>query len=104
MEELKKRILEDARIYDGSVLKVDSFLNHQLDIRLLDAMGREFKKRFADTHVTKILTVEASGISLACMTAVYFNVPVIFAKKSSSLTMDEDTYNSRAYSYTRSVD
>lgn len=104
MELLKKRILEDASIYDGNVLKVDSFLNHQLDVSLLDEMGKEFKRRFADTPVTKILTVEASGISLACMTAVYFKVPVIFAKKSNALNMDDDTYNSKAYSYTRSTE
>lgn len=104
MELLKKRILEDASIYAGNVLKVDSFLNHQLDVGLLDAMGKEFKKRFQDIPVTKILTVEASGISLACMTAIYFNVPVIFAKKSNALNMDEDTYNSKAYSYTRSTE
>jgi len=102
MELLKQRILADANIYEGNVLKVDSFLNHQLDVFLLDEMGKEFKKRFSDSDVTKILTVEASGISLACMAAVYFKVPVIFAKKTEALNMDEDTYNTKAYSYTRS--
>lgn len=104
MELLKQRILADAGICEGNVLKVDSFLNHQLDVKLLDEMGKEFKRRFSDTPVTKILTVEASGISLACMTAVYFKVPVIFAKKTNALNMDGDTYNTKAYSYTRETE
>lgn len=101
MELLKKRILSDGRVIDGHILKVDSFLNHQIDIQLYNEIGREFKRIFGGYPVTKILTIEASGIGIACITAQYFNVPVIFAKKTESLNLDDDTYESEVYSYTR---
>ncbi len=81
MEYLKQKILKDGKIREGGILKVDSFLNHQLDIECLNEIGKEFKKRFSDVEVTKILTIEASGIAIAVIAAQYFNVPVVFAKK-----------------------
>ena len=100
MELLKERILKDGIVRAGNVLKVDSFLNHQIDIRLLDDIGREFYRRFQDDRITKILTIEAGGIAVACAVARYFSVPVIFARKSKSSTLDEDVYTSKVYSYT----
>ena len=82
MELLKQRILKDGHIKAGNVLKVDSFLNHQMDISLFMEIGKEFKRLFGDCGVTKILTIEASGIGIACVTAQFFDVPVVFAKKS----------------------
>ena len=84
----------------GNVLKVDSFLNHQMDIGLFDQMGAEFKRRFADTPVTKILTIEASGIGIACLAARHFQVPVIFAKKSKSINLEGDMYVAEVESFT----
>jgi len=101
MELLKKRILEDGRVGNGGVLKVDSFLNHQIDIDLYNEIGKEFKKRFSDKKVSKILTIEASGIGIACITAQYFNVPVVFAKKTESKNLDSETYQSEVYSFTK---
>ena len=101
MEYLKQRILKDGVIKEGGILKVDSFLNHQIDVEFLNEVGKEFKRRFSDKEVTKILTVEASGIAIAVMTAQYFNVSVLFAKKVESSNMDESTYESEVYSYTR---
>lgn len=102
MKLLKERILQEAKVIDGHIIKVDSFLNHQLDMKLFNEMGREFKKRFCDSQVTKILTVEASGIGIACITAQYFDVPVVFAKKHEASNLDDDTYQSQVYSYTKS--
>lgn len=82
------------------MLKVDSFLNHQMDIELFDKMGEEFKKRFADKNITKILTVEASGIGIACVVAMHFDVPVVFAKKSKSINIDGDMYIAEVESFT----
>ena len=89
MELLKQRILQDGNVKPGNILKVDSFLNHQMDIGLFNEMGKEFKQRFANENITKILTIEASGIGIAAITAQHFgNVPVIFAKKSKSANLD----------------
>ncbi|MBQ1949820.1 MAG: xanthine phosphoribosyltransferase [Treponema sp.] len=100
MNFLEERILKDGIVKKGNVLKVDSFLNHQIDISLLEKMGAEFKKRFANKEVTKILTIESSGIGIACIVARYFNVPVLFAKKTQSLNVDGDKYFADVYSYT----
>ena len=82
MNFLEERIVKDGVVKEGNVLKVDSFLNHQMDIKLLDQMGAEFKRRFAGRPINKILTIEASGIGIACVAAQHFDVPVVFAKKS----------------------
>ena len=103
MELLKKRILKDGIIINGNILKVDSFLNHQMDVSLFNEIGKEFKNRFKDKEITKILTVEASGIGIACITAQYFNVPVIFAKKYEASNLDKDSYEAEVYSYTKNV-
>ena len=84
MDLLKERILKDAIVRPGNILKVDSFLNHQLDVELLSEIGKEFKRLFEDKQINKILTIEASGIAIASMAAQYFNVPVLFAKKAKS--------------------
>lgn len=101
MEILKKRIIEDAIVLEGEVIKVDSFLNHQIDIELLNEMGKEFKERFKDVMIDKILTAEVSGIAIASIVAQYFNVPMVFAKKTESKNLDEDKYESEVYSYTK---
>ncbi|MBN2853122.1 MAG: xanthine phosphoribosyltransferase [Clostridia bacterium] len=101
MDLLKRKILDDGKVIDGNILKVDSFLNHQIDVKLLLEIGKEFRKRFNDIKITKILTVEASGISVATITAMNFNVPVIFAKKGSSKNQDDETYESEAFSFTK---
>ena len=100
MELLKNRILKDGKISGNCIIKVDSFLNHQLDIELFNEMGKEFKARFKNVHVSKILTVEASGIAIACIAAQYFKVPVVFAKKHDTLNIDLDTFHSEVYSFT----
>ena len=100
MQILFDRIRKDGVIKSGKVLKVDSFLNHQMDIELLNEIGREFKRRFADTEITKILTVEASGIGIACIAAQYFHVPVVFAKKTQSVNIDGEVYATQIESYT----
>ena len=100
MELLKKRILSDGVVKPGNILKVDSFLNHQMDIALINEIGREFRRIFSDSPVTKILTIEASGIGIACITAQYFNVPVVFAKKAQSINLDGDMYITQVQSYT----
>ncbi len=101
MEVLKQRIITDGRIEKGDILKVDSFLNHQIDIELFNEIGKEFKKLYQHHDITKILTIEASGIGIACIAAQYFHVPVVFAKKTESLNLDENTFNSKVYSYTK---
>lgn len=100
MELLKQRILRDGKLRDGNVLKVDSFLNHQMDVGLFREMGKEFKKRFSDCEINKILTIEASGIGIACLAAEVFDVPVVFAKKSKSKNIDGDVYSSKVKSFT----
>ena len=100
MNFLEERILSDGIVKEGNVLKVDSFLNHQMDIGLFDQMGAEFKRRFADTPVTKILTIEGSGIGIACLAARHFQVPVIFAKKSKSINLEGDMYVAEVESFT----
>ena len=100
MELLKQRILKDGKLRDGNVLKVDSFLNHQMDVGLFKEMGKEFKKRFSDCEINKILTIEASGIGIACLAAEVFGVPVVFAKKSRSKNIDGDVYTSKVHSFT----
>ena len=100
MNFLEERIVKDGIVKEGNVLKVDSFLNHQMDITLFDEMGAEFKKRFKDKNINKILTVEASGIGIACVVAMHFNVPVVFAKKSKSINIDGDMYIAEVESFT----
>ena len=100
MNFLEERITRDGIIKEGNVLKVDSFLNHQMDIGLFDQMGEEFKKRFADKPINKILTIEASGIGIACIVARHFNVPVVFAKKSKSINIEGDMYVAEVESFT----
>ena len=100
MELLKKRILSDGVVKPGNILKVDSFLNHQMDIALINEIGKEFRRIFSDSPVTKILTIEASGIGIACITAQYFNVPVVFAKKAQSINLDGDMYTTQVQSFT----
>ena len=100
MKLLEDRILKDGVVKPGNVLKVDSFLNHQMDIELINELGKEFKRRFADKKITKILTIEASGIGIACITAQYFQVPVIFAKKAQSINIDGDVYSTQVQSFT----
>ena len=100
MELLKERIRRDGIVKEGNVLKVDSFLNHQMDIELLEEIGKEFKRLFADCPVTKILTIEASGIGIACITAQYFHVPVVFAKKTRSVNIDGAVYSTKIESFT----
>jgi len=97
---LEERIMKDGIVKEGNVLKVDSFLNHQMDIRLFDQIGEEFKRRFADVPVDKILTIEASGIGIACIAAHYFDVPVIFAKKSKSINIEGEVYVAEVESFT----
>ena len=100
MNFLEERIQKDGIVKEGNVLKVDSFLNHQMDIRLLEQMGEEFKRRFADVQVDKILTIEASGIGIACVVAQYFHCPVIFAKKTQTKNIAGEVYTSKVESFT----
>lgn len=100
MNFLEERILRDGIVKEGNVLKVDSFLNHQMDISLFEQMGEAFKKRFAGKEINKIVTIEASGIGIACVVAKYFNVPVVFAKKSKSINIEGDMYVAEVESFT----
>ncbi len=100
MQLLEDRIIKDGKVFPGNVLKVDSFLNHQLDVDLLDKMGLEMKKLFKESNVTKILTIEASGIGVGCMVARHFNCPLLFAKKSKTLNIKGDVYTSKVESFT----
>jgi xanthine phosphoribosyltransferase len=100
MQLLKDRIKKDGKIRSGNVLKVDSFLNHQMDIELFGEIGKEFKKRFEGSNITKILTIEASGIGIACITAQHFSVPVVFAKKNQTKNIAGDIYTSKVESFT----
>ncbi|MBE6792663.1 MAG: xanthine phosphoribosyltransferase [Ruminococcaceae bacterium] len=100
MNFLEERIRKDGLVKPGNVLKVDSFLNHQMDINLLDEIGREFKRRFGDKHVTKVMTIEASGIGIACFVAKEFGVPMLFAKKSKSINIAGEMYVAEVESFT----
>jgi len=101
LDKLKMKIIEEGRVLGFSVLKVDSFLNHQLDVAFLDEIGKEFKEVFKDKEITKILTAEVSGIAIAAIAGLHFQVPVVFAKKTQSLNLDKDTYEGEVYSYTK---
>ena len=100
MNFLEERIVKDGIVKSGNVLKVDSFLNHQMDITLLEEIGREFHRRFADKPITKVLTIEASGIGIACFVAKEFGVPMVFAKKSKSVNIEGDVYLAEVESFT----
>lgn len=100
MDLLKQRILKDGNVAPGGVLKVDSFLNHQIDVDLYNEIGKELKRLFSDVPVTRILTVEASGIGIACIAAQYFGVPVVFAKKAKSKNIDGGVFTSKVESFT----
>ena len=97
---LEERILKDGIVKEGNVLKVDSFLNHQMDVALIDEIGKEFYRRFADKEVTKVLTIEASGIAIAYSVARCFGVPMVFAKKAKSINIDGDMYKTEVESFT----
>ena len=100
MNFLEERIQKDGIVKEGNVLKVDSFLNHQMDIGLFEQMGNEWKKRFAGKNINKIVTIEASGIGIACVAAMIFQVPVVFAKKHQSINIDGDMYVAEVESFT----
>ena len=100
MKLLEERIRKDGVVKEGQVLKVDAFLNHQMDVELFNEMGKEFKRLFADKKINKILTIEASGIGLACVIAQHFNVPVVFAKKAKSINLDGEMYTTKIESFT----
>lgn len=100
MKLLEERIVKDGKIGGGDVLKVDSFINHMVDVSFVNLLGQEFFRLYKDCGVTKILTIEASGIGIACITAQYFNVPVVFAKKTKTNNIYADVYTSKVESYT----
>ena len=100
MKELEQRILTDGVVREGNILKVDSFLNHQMDWKLIDDIGAEFYRLYKDSGVTRILTIEASGIGIACMAARHFNVPMVFAKKAKSLNLDGELLVTKVKSFT----
>ena len=100
MNFLEERILKDGVVKEGNVLKVDRFLNHQMDVELMDEIGREFHRRFADVPITKVLTIEASGIAIAYAVARCFGVPFVFAKKAKSVNIDGDVYTAEVESFT----
>lgn len=100
MQLLEERIQKDGIVKEGNVLKVDSFLNHQMDVNLFKEIGKEFKRLFGNEEITKILTIEASGIGIACIVAEFFDVPVVFAKKSKSKNIDGAVYTSKVVSFT----
>lgn len=100
MNFLEERIIKDGVVKSNTILKVDSFLNHQIDTGLLDEIGKEFKKRFDGEPINKILTIEASGIGIACITALHFGVPVVFAKKSKTSNLGNDVYTAEVKSFT----
>ena len=97
---LEEKIIKDGIVKEGNVLKVDSFLNHQMDIELFNEMGKEWKKRFDGKNITKILTIEASGIGIACIVAQHFGVPVVFAKKAKSINLEGEMYTAEVESFT----
>ncbi len=101
MDLLKQRILEEGRTAGEEIIKVDSFLNHQIDANLMLEMGREFRRLFDSKKITKLLTIEASGIAIATVAALEFGVPVVFAKKTQSRNLDKEVYSSKVYSFTK---
>lgn len=101
MELLKKRIVQDGNTIGNDVVKVDMFLNHQIDVELLNEIGKEFRKRFSSDKITKIVTIEASGIGIACIVAQYFGVPVIFAKKGANRNVGDNLYKADVFSFTK---
>ena len=100
MQLLEERIIKDGKVFSGNVLKVDSFLNHQIDVNLMDEIGKETKRLFNDEDITKVLTIEASGIGIGCMIARHFNCPLLFAKKTKTLNIKGDVYTSQVESFT----
>ena len=100
MKLLEDRIRRDGKIFDGDVLKVDSFVNHKIDVGFISEIGKEFYRLYGGMGINKILTIEASGIGIACLVAMHFNVPVVFAKKSKSINISSDVYSSKVQSYT----
>ncbi len=100
MKQLEERIARDGRVIGTEILKVDSFLNHQMDVALLDEIGKEFYRLFSDKRITKVITIEASGIAIAVSAARCFNVPAVFAKKARSLNIGKDVYKARVHSFT----
>ena len=100
MKALEERIRRDGIVKEGNVLKVDSFINHQMDVDLFNEMGEEFKRLFTDKPINKILTIEASGIGIACIVAQHFHVPVVFAKKAKSINLDGESYTTKVQSFT----
>ena len=103
MELLKEKILKKGNIVEDNIIKVDSFLNHQVDVELLNEIGKEFKKIFRDEKIDKILTAEVSGIAIAAIVAQYFHVPMVFARKTESKNLDKEIYKSEVYSYTNGI-
>lgn len=103
MKLLEEKILTCGTVLPGNILKVDSFLNHQLDVKLLNELGKEFFRLFSSYNITKILTVEASGIAIACAAANYFDVPVVFAKKGSHKNVGNDVYTAEVFSFTKDI-
>ncbi|MBQ2729563.1 MAG: xanthine phosphoribosyltransferase [Clostridia bacterium] len=100
MKLLEERIKKEGKVFEGDVLKVDRFLNHQIDVNLLSELGAEWKRLYEGTEINKILTIEASGIGIACVAALQFNVPVVFAKKTKTVNIAADVYTSKVESYT----
>ena len=100
MKLLEEKILNDGKVFEGNILKVDSFVNHQIDVKFMNEVGKEFKRLFDGEEITKILTIEASGIGIACIVAQYFDVPVVFAKKTKSVNIAGDVYTSQVESFT----
>ena len=100
MQELKERIIAEGIVREGNVLKVDSFLNHQIDVPFISELGKEFYSLFSEKKIDKVLTIESSGIGIACLTAIHFGVPVVFAKKSAGSNMDKEMYMTEVMSYT----
>ena len=100
MKLLEQRILSDGEVIGGKILKVSNFLNHQIDVAFLDELAKEWKRRFADSRITKILTIESSGIAIACSLAREFGVPLVFAKKHQTSNVNEDVYSAKVYSFT----
>lgn len=100
MQVLEERIIKDGKVFSGNVLKVDSFLNHQIDVKLLNELALEMKRLYADCGITKVLTIEASGIGVGCMVAQHFNCPLLFAKKTKTLNIKGDVFKSKVESFT----
>ena len=105
MKLLEERIKKDGKVYPGDILKIDSFLNHQIDVKLMSEIGKEFHRLFADKKINKILTIESSGITIATAAAPYFDyVPIVFAKKTVAANMAKDAYEAKEHSYTRNIE